>query len=153
MARRSLQLHHSCLNTAKAALKNGRYKTQIRLAIEAGIQAQATVSHFFCGKPIERANFVKFCQLLNLDPVEVGEEPPRQMRAVRLRQAPSIEHPSLPSGNHPNDRVDERACSSSAHGTALRGSCSTQQRCDGVPTTARTEVTGAWNRRSRSRRR
>jgi hypothetical protein len=75
MARRSLQLRSACVEVAKAALKNSRYKTQIRLAIEAEIQAQSTVSSFFCGKPVERANFIKLCQLINLDPKEVGEEP------------------------------------------------------------------------------
>ncbi len=75
MARRSLQLHSTCVEVAKAALKSSRYKTQIRLAIEAEIQAQSTVSSFFCGKPVERANFTKLCQLVNLDPLEVGKEP------------------------------------------------------------------------------
>ncbi len=74
MARRSLQLRSDCVEVAKAALKNSRYKNQISLMIEAEL-AQATVSSFFCGKPVERANFVKLCQLLKLDPSEVGEEP------------------------------------------------------------------------------
>lgn len=75
MARRSLQLQSTCVEVAKAALKDSRYKTQIRLAIEAEIQAQSTVSSFFCGKPVERANFTKLCQLVNLDPIKVGKEP------------------------------------------------------------------------------
>jgi AAA-like domain len=81
MARRSLQLHSDCVEVAKAALKNSRYKTQIRLAIEAEIQAQSTVSNFFCGKPVERANFIKLCQLINLDPSKVGKEPTPTLKA------------------------------------------------------------------------
>jgi AAA-like domain len=87
MARRSLQLHSACVEVAKAALKNSRYKTQIRLAIEAEIQAQSTVSSFFCGKPVERANFTKLCQLVNLDPSEVGREP---APALKVDAAPIL---------------------------------------------------------------
>ena len=87
MARRSLQLHSACVEVAKAALKNSSYKTQIRLAIEAEIQAQSTVSSFFCGKPVERANFMKLCQLVNLDPSEVGREP---APALKVDAAPIL---------------------------------------------------------------
>jgi AAA-like domain len=75
MTRRSLQLRPTHVKDAKAAFKQSKYKTQIGLAIEAEIQAQSTVSAFFCAKPIERANFHKLCELLALDPLVVGEEP------------------------------------------------------------------------------
>ncbi len=78
MARRSrsLQLRPEYVEIARSALKNNSsYTTQIRLGIEAEIQAQSTVSNFFRDKPVERANFNKLCQLLGIDPVEVGQEP------------------------------------------------------------------------------
>jgi hypothetical protein len=75
MTRRSLQLRSTRVNDAKAAFKQSKYATQVSLAIEAEIQAQSTVSAFFCGKPIERANFNKLCTLLDIDPTQVGEEP------------------------------------------------------------------------------
>jgi AAA-like domain len=79
MAPRSMQLRPECVEVAKAAFKNSSYPTQIRLAIEADIQAQSTVSAFFRGKPVDRANFIKLGQLLNLDPLVVGEKPVRQV--------------------------------------------------------------------------
>jgi hypothetical protein len=75
MTRRSLQLRPTHAKDAKAAFKQSKYTTQLGLAIEAEIQAQSTVSAFFCSKPIERANFNKLCELLDLDPIVVGEEP------------------------------------------------------------------------------
>jgi hypothetical protein len=75
MAPRSMQLLPNFVEVAKSSQKQSRYATQIRLAIEADI-GQGTVSQFFCGKPIERANFHKICELLNLNPIEVGETPP-----------------------------------------------------------------------------
>jgi hypothetical protein len=79
MARRSLQLRPEDRDEARAVLKRLGL-TQIGLGIQAEIQSPATLSNFFCGKPVDRGNFNKLCRLLGLDPQQVGQEP-AQMQA------------------------------------------------------------------------
>jgi hypothetical protein len=78
MARsRSLQLHPEYRHTAKAALQQ-LHLTQVGLGMLAQIQSPATLSNFFCGKPVDRGNFNKLCELLALDPQQVGQQPPQR---------------------------------------------------------------------------
>jgi hypothetical protein len=79
----SFKLRPDCIEIAKAARKQSKYSTQISLGIEADIQAQSTVSNFFCGKPIERTNFNKLCELLKLDPIKVREKPLSSIPAAK----------------------------------------------------------------------
>ncbi|WP_310429506.1 AAA-like domain-containing protein [Chamaesiphon sp. VAR_48_metabat_135_sub] len=71
---RSLQLRPEYKDAAKAALKKLGW-TQGRLGMEAQIQSPATTSNFFCSKSIDRGNFNKLCEILSLNPQEVGQEP------------------------------------------------------------------------------
>ena len=72
--RRSLQLRPEYLDLARAALKKLRL-TQIGLGIQAEIQAPATLCNFFGGRPVDRGNFNKLCELLSLDADNVGRQP------------------------------------------------------------------------------
>jgi hypothetical protein len=75
MARsRSLQLLPEYRDTAKASLKKLRL-TQVGLGMLAEIQSPATLSNFFCGKPVDRGNFNKLCELLSLDRQQVARQP------------------------------------------------------------------------------
>ncbi len=76
MASRSLQLRPECRDVAKTALRKLGW-IQVRLGMEAQIQSPATLSNFFRGKPVDRGNFKKLCELLSLDPEQVGQEPPK----------------------------------------------------------------------------
>jgi AAA-like domain len=59
---------------AKEALNKSIYNGQTGLALAAQL-AQATVSAFFSGQKIFRANFEILCELLKLDPQEVRDDP------------------------------------------------------------------------------
>jgi AAA-like domain len=72
--RRSLQLRPEYRDTAKAALKK-LCLTQVGLGMLAEIQSPATINNFFRGKPVDRGNFNKLCELLGLDPQVVGQKP------------------------------------------------------------------------------
>lgn len=71
---KSRKLREDCKDKAKEALKAQRW-TQVGLGERADIYAASTISNFFCCKPVLRANFYRFCDLLSLDPEEVGERP------------------------------------------------------------------------------
>jgi AAA-like domain len=74
--RRSLQLHPEYLDPAKLALSK-RGLTQAGVGILAQIRASSTLSNFFCGRPVDRGNFNRLCELLSLDPQQVGQQPPQ----------------------------------------------------------------------------
>jgi transcriptional regulator with XRE-family HTH domain len=74
MACRSLQLRSEYRDEAKERLKKMNL-TQIGLGAKADIYSAATVNNFFRGKPVDRGNFNKLCDLLGFDPLEVGVQP------------------------------------------------------------------------------
>jgi transcriptional regulator with XRE-family HTH domain len=74
MARRSLQLRSEYRDEAKERLKKMNL-TQSGLGAKADIYSAATVNNFFRGKPVDRGNFNKLCDLLGFEPLEVGVQP------------------------------------------------------------------------------
>jgi AAA-like domain len=87
MAPRSLQLRPEYRDEAKERLKKMNL-TQVGLGGRAEILSPATLSNFFCCKPVDRGNFNKLCDLLSLDPPVVGE-PPQTTSLSTERQQPT----------------------------------------------------------------
>lgn len=71
---RSRKLREDCKDKTREALRRLGL-TQVGLGERADIYAASTISNFFCCKPVLRANFYRFCDLLSLDPEEIGERP------------------------------------------------------------------------------
>ena len=86
MAPRSLQLRPEYRDEAKERLKKMNL-TQVGLGSRAEILSPATLSNFFCCKPVDRGNFNKLCDLLGLDPLVVGEPP--QPTAISTEPPPT----------------------------------------------------------------
>ncbi|MDB9495108.1 hypothetical protein PN441_16100 [Spirulina major CS-329] len=70
---RSLCVASSHIARAKQALKSSPYSSQQALATECGL-GRDTARKFFNGEPIDRNNFIEFCERLNLDWQEIVKE-------------------------------------------------------------------------------
>ena len=66
MSKRSSRLSVQGSKIAKKSFDNVGYTKQ-KLAIEAEL-SQATIYNFFASKPVEKENFIKLCQILQLEP-------------------------------------------------------------------------------------
>jgi AAA-like domain len=84
---RSLQLRPESRDEAKERLKKLNL-TQVGLGGRADIHSAATLSNFFCCRPVDRGNFNKLCDLLGLDP-QVAGEPPQATAIATERRLPS----------------------------------------------------------------
>ncbi|MBD2012426.1 NACHT domain-containing NTPase [Microcoleus sp. FACHB-53] len=71
MSKRSSRLSVQGSKIAKKSFDNVGYTKQ-KLAIEAEL-SQATIYNFFASKPVEKENFIKLCQILQLEPKEVAD--------------------------------------------------------------------------------
>lgn len=71
MSKRSSRLSVQGSKIAKKSFDNLGYTKQ-RLAIEAEL-SEATIYNFFASKPVEKENFIKLCQILQLEPKEVAD--------------------------------------------------------------------------------
>lgn len=74
MAKRSLQASDEGMRKAKQAFKRKGW-TQEYLAAEVGLETRQPIWKFFTGKPIDRHAFHDICLILELDPLEIAQNP------------------------------------------------------------------------------
>src|SRR5690242_19374349 len=74
MAKRSLQASVEGIRKAKQAFKRKGW-TQEYLAAEVSLETRQPIWKFFTGKPIDRHVFNDICFVLELDPVEIVQQP------------------------------------------------------------------------------
>ena len=78
VAKRSLRASSSGIQQAKRAFARKGW-TQENLASEVNLKTRQPIWRFFTGRPIERHTFMEICSLLDLNWLEIAQDPPAEI--------------------------------------------------------------------------